>query len=170
MRHGEQVVGVSSQQRPVTPRQLQHVLPQHQRPAETTCTWRYIHNTLSFTLASPRPRPSSRLQIPRRGWRLTWGRGRGWGRPRCCRGPAGPAAQVSLPRRPASAGAWAWRGTGPPATHTGCVDEWTPLSLCVIMVLPISFCEAQGKGRARGGPRRVTQRSFIDGGWWKVDI
>ena len=31
-------------------------------------------------------------------------------------------------------------------------------------------CEAQGKGRARGGPRKVTQRSFIDGGWWMVDI
>ena len=26
-------------------------------------------------------------------------------------------------------------------------------------------CEAQGKGRARGRPRKVTQRSFIDGGW-----
>ena len=24
------------------------------------------------------------------------------------------------------------------------------------------FCEAQGKGRARGRPRKVTQRSFID--------
>ena len=32
------------------------------------------------------------------------------------------------------------------------------------------YCEAQGKGRARGGPRKVTQRSFIDGGWWMVDI
>ena len=32
------------------------------------------------------------------------------------------------------------------------------------------FCEAQGKGRARGGPRKVTQRSFIDGGCWMVDI
>ena len=32
------------------------------------------------------------------------------------------------------------------------------------------FCEAQGKGRARGGPRKVTQRSFMDGGWWMVDI
>ena len=31
-------------------------------------------------------------------------------------------------------------------------------------------CEAQGKGRARGQPRKVTQRSFIDGGWWMVDI
>ena len=30
------------------------------------------------------------------------------------------------------------------------------------------FCEAQGKGRARGGPRKVTQRSFMDGGWWMV--
>ena len=32
------------------------------------------------------------------------------------------------------------------------------------------FCEAQGKGRAKGGPRKVTQRSFMDGGWWMVDI
>ena len=31
-------------------------------------------------------------------------------------------------------------------------------------------CEAQGKGRARGGPRKVTEWSFIDGGWWMVDI
>ena len=30
-------------------------------------------------------------------------------------------------------------------------------------------CEAQGKGRAKGQPRNVTQRSFIDGGWWMVD-
>ena len=29
-----------------------------------------------------------------------------------------------------------------------------------------SYCEAQGKGRAKGRPRKVTQRSFIDGGWW----
>ena len=28
------------------------------------------------------------------------------------------------------------------------------------------FCEAQGKGTAKGRPRKVTQRSFIDGGWW----
>ena len=29
-------------------------------------------------------------------------------------------------------------------------------------------CEAQGKGRAKGRPRKVTKRSFIDmdGGWW----
>ena len=31
------------------------------------------------------------------------------------------------------------------------------------------YCEAQGKGRATGRPRKVTQRSFIDGGWWMVD-
>ena len=31
-------------------------------------------------------------------------------------------------------------------------------------------CETQGKGRAKGRPRKVTQRSFIDGGWWMVDI
>ena len=31
-----------------------------------------------------------------------------------------------------------------------------------------TFCEAQGKGRAKGRPRKVTKRSFIDmdGGWW----
>ena len=29
-------------------------------------------------------------------------------------------------------------------------------------------CEAQGKGRAKDGPRKVTQRSFMDGGWWMV--
>ena len=30
------------------------------------------------------------------------------------------------------------------------------------------ICEAQGKGRAKGRPRKVTKRSFIDmdGGWW----
>ena len=27
-----------------------------------------------------------------------------------------------------------------------------------------TFCEAQGQGRAKGRPRKVTQRSFIDGG------
>ena len=32
------------------------------------------------------------------------------------------------------------------------------------------FCEAQGKGRAKGRPRKVNQRTFIDGGWWMVDI
>ena len=34
----------------------------------------------------------------------------------------------------------------------------------------LDFCEAQGKGRVKGRPRKVTQRSFIDGGWWMVDI
>ena len=32
--------------------------------------------------------------------------------------------------------------------------------------LHMGNCEAQGKGRARGGPRKVTQRLFLDGGWW----
>ena len=32
------------------------------------------------------------------------------------------------------------------------------------------YCEAQGKGRAKGRPRKVTQKSFIDGRWWMVDI
>ena len=31
-------------------------------------------------------------------------------------------------------------------------------------------CEAQGKGSTKGRPSKVTQRSFIDGGWWVVDI
>ena len=39
-----------------------------------------------------------------------------------------------------------------------------------IFVTQIQYCEAQGKGRTRGGPRKVTQRSFMDGGWWMVDI
>ena len=30
------------------------------------------------------------------------------------------------------------------------------------------YCEAQGKGRAKGRPRKVTERSFMDGGWWMV--
>ena len=37
-------------------------------------------------------------------------------------------------------------------------------------ILSILNCEAQGKGRAKGRPRKVTERSFIDGGWWMVDI
>ena len=32
------------------------------------------------------------------------------------------------------------------------------------------YCEAQGKGRAKGRHRKVTQRSFIDYRWWMVDI
>ena len=34
--------------------------------------------------------------------------------------------------------------------------------------LLLIHCEAQGKGRAKGRPRKVTKRSFIDmdGGWW----
>ena len=36
--------------------------------------------------------------------------------------------------------------------------------------LKVSNCEAQGKGRAKVRPRKVTQRSFMDGGWWMVDI
>ena len=29
---------------------------------------------------------------------------------------------------------------------------------------------SSGKGKAKGRPRKVTQRSFMDGGWWMVDI
>ena len=32
----------------------------------------------------------------------------------------------------------------------------------------VSGCEAQGKGRAKGRPRKVIKRSFMDGGWWLV--
>ena len=39
-----------------------------------------------------------------------------------------------------------------------------------IQLESFEYCEAQGKGRARGGPRNVTQRSFIDYRWWIVDI
>ena len=35
-----------------------------------------------------------------------------------------------------------------------------------IIHFTFNFCEAQGKGRAKGPLRKVTQRSFIDGGWW----
>ena len=40
----------------------------------------------------------------------------------------------------------------------------------VTSYLVICNCEAQGKGRAKGQPRKVTQRSFIDYRWWMVDI
>ena len=38
----------------------------------------------------------------------------------------------------------------------------------VTLVSDNDFCEAQGKGRAKGRPRKVTERSFMDGGWWLV--
>ena len=38
----------------------------------------------------------------------------------------------------------------------------------VVYLSLMLYCEAQGKGRARGGPRKVTKRSFMDGGWWMV--
>ena len=37
-----------------------------------------------------------------------------------------------------------------------------------IAVEDYTYCEAQGKGRAKGRPRKVTKRSFMDGGWWLV--
>ena len=65
-------------------------------------------------------------------------------------------------------------------------EPWPPRTPCLIntnnsgigtvtrqdalLMLHVFFCEAQGKGRAKGRPRKVTQRSFIDGGWWMVDI
>ena len=38
----------------------------------------------------------------------------------------------------------------------------------IMVVIIFQYCEAQGKGRAKGRPRKVTERSFIDmdGGWW----
>ena len=41
-------------------------------------------------------------------------------------------------------------------------------SISSLLVTSVEFanCEAQEKGRAKGQPRKVTQRSFIDGGWW----
>ena len=32
------------------------------------------------------------------------------------------------------------------------------------------FVKLRERDRARGGTRKVTQRSFMDGGWWMVDI
>ena len=43
--------------------------------------------------------------------------------------------------------------------------------LCITpRVSEYDSCEAQGKGRAKGRLRKVTQRSFIDYRWWMVDI
>ena len=42
--------------------------------------------------------------------------------------------------------------------------------LCITpRVSEYDSCEAQGKGRAKGRLRKVTQRSFIDYRWWMVD-
>ena len=58
-----------------------------------------------------------------------------------------------------------WKYCKPKITMLLCVL----LKLTKIKLLAVhTFCEAQGKGRARGRPRKVTQRSFIDGGWWMV--
>ena len=46
---------------------------------------------------------------------------------------------------------------------------WTQLVHLLLSNFDI-YCEAQGKGRAKGRLRKVTQRSFIDDGWWMVDI
>ena len=39
-------------------------------------------------------------------------------------------------------------------------------TITIIILFDTFYCEAQGKGRAKGRPRKVTQRSFIDVGWW----
>ena len=67
-----------------------------------------------------------------------------------------------------------WRGRScarsrhstPPAHagHSGAPLPWKRLYLDFW----VHYCEAQGKGRAKGRPRKVTQRSFMDGGWWLV--
>ena len=47
-------------------------------------------------------------------------------------------------------------------------DFLPPIRYPVIHSRHFNCCEAQGKGRAKGRPREVTQRSFMDGGWWMV--
>ena len=49
-----------------------------------------------------------------------------------------------------------------------CKVSITPKYGHLFMFLTLFYCEAQGKGRARGGPRKVTEMSFMDGGWWLV--
>ena len=61
-----------------------------------------------------------------------------------------------------------WRRTifiaGPRSTGTRTGGRWPSSLGSQVQHSKYShfFCEAQGKGRARGGPRKVTQRSFID--------
>ena len=68
-----------------------------------------------------------------------------------------------------------------PPTHISAINsvkgkDWTfeayvgDLPLSMIYPQLKEFCEAQGKGRAKGRPRKVIQWSFMDGGWWMVDI
>ena len=54
--------------------------------------------------------------------------------------------------------------SSPEALGTAC---WQSI-INVYIVQGPAFCEAQGKGRAKGRPRKVTIRSFMDGGWWLV--
>ena len=52
--------------------------------------------------------------------------------------------------------------------------------LCLLRILLIHWWSGKGtirispklwsSGKGKGQPRKVTQRSFIDGGWWMVDI
>ena len=48
------------------------------------------------------------------------------------------------------------------------LEEKDKLKIFIIRFGLLNFCEAQGKGRAKGGPRKITQRSFMNGGWWMV--
>jgi len=56
-----------------------------------------------------------------------------------------------------------------------CFIQYNMQMFCIFLYLRphracFRNCEAQGKGRAKGRPRKVTQRSFIDCRWWMVDI
>ena len=50
-------------------------------------------------------------------------------------------------------------------------QKWSGIYGGICVLIDPSFAEqqsseAQGKGRAKGRPWKVTQRSFIDDGWW----
>ena len=47
-------------------------------------------------------------------------------------------------------------------------NNWQQHAKTKRLAMTIVNCEAQGKGRAKVGPRKVTQKSFMDGGWWMV--
>jgi len=48
------------------------------------------------------------------------------------------------------------------------LDDRYQANVCLTWTASRRNCEAQGKGRAKGRPRKVTKRSFMDGGWWLV--
>ena len=70
---------------------------------------------------------------------------------------------------------WGHRWTGSYNIHTATAHQescggWRDFEISFMggVVGLVHVCEAQGKGRAKGRPRKVTKRSFIDGGWWLV--